>query len=104
MKTPIGTYVHEIYCQHPDCNVRQSIVITKNHGDHNDPTRWVCPGCGKPAKVHWTRTLQEHEQRELGLAIGRVNAAIYHRDHPDGLGTPLRVFCVEDLPDSWRAE
>ena len=85
---------------------RQIEVVTKDHGDQPEPENWRCPGCGRPAKVHWRRTLAEHEENELSNSIARVNVALYVREHakPGDPATayPASVLSLKQLPDAWK--
>lgn len=103
----IMTYITQIYCQSADCNVREVEVMTKDHGNQPEPEKWRCPGCGKPAKLHWRRTLVEHERIEAQNAIGRVNSALYVRDsvgEGELAAIPLNVFALDKLPESWKCQ
>jgi hypothetical protein len=95
-------FVTEIYCQDPDCNVRHSTVVTKKVDDAPEPRAWKCPGCGKRAKVHWRKTGAAYAAEKLKGSIGAVNAALYQRDH-GGLGVPLALMCLSELPAEWKA-
>lgn len=97
-------YVTQIYCDNPECNVRQVEIRTKDY-DQPDPEIWSCPACGKHAKINWRGTVEERQRHELALAIGRVNAALYQRDMPDKLAVvPMNVLALDELPAHWKAQ
>lgn len=94
------SYVTQIYCENPQCNVRQSEIVTKDLGVAPEPESWRCPACGQKAKVHWRRDMPHHHKIELANALGRVNAALYRRDN--GPAYPLSVAALAELPDAWK--
>lgn len=102
MEADFVTYITQYYCEKTSCNVRECEVTTKDQGLNPEPEICRCPACGSRLKVHWRRNLGEHQQKELENAIGRVNVALYGRDHPDELGHPMSVLMLEELPDSWN--
>ena len=101
-KEPIGTYVTEIYCQDPSCNVRNCTVVTKKLDRTPEPKEWHCPACGQLASVHWRKTVREYDTKMNQEALGRVNGMLYQRDN-GGLGFPVHVICLSELPADWKA-
>jgi hypothetical protein len=105
----------ELYCDQPECPVREIevrvkdhdatlLVLVKNNGYH-------CPLCGKPAKMHWAMTFQQADAQEKQRARESVNLQMRHRDRcvrergPDALevwrGDQMCDDRLPPTPDDW---
>jgi hypothetical protein len=54
------TYLIQIFCERPGCNVRDSKIITEN----SDRKVWRCPGCGTKAKRPRRLSLSAYQEEQ----------------------------------------
>jgi hypothetical protein len=100
-RSQLGAFIGylELYCDDQGCNVREVDVKLKEYEDET-PSRFLCPSCRAPLKLHAVLTLDERRRADEAEARANVNARLYRRRNPGAMGVPLSALLDDRLPEA----
>jgi hypothetical protein len=87
----------ELYCENPDCSIREVVLTIKEHDGPTTTTTLCCPACRRQLKPHHIVTLEE--QRDAAERDARISVNVQRYSRRTGsTAIPLGSLLDDSLP------